>query len=1690
MMFLSFYLTNLLKIILIRMNKSLEIENLNKELVCYLKDRGILYSGLDETAAIIAEAAEIFRPKIKLPFSDMLLSAVSGFYSESPEESYIFISSVFSYLAEKTSKEKAFASIVNSSELIAREALFSMSVYLPFPAITPAEIAEFIYRRITESASGGEAEKISEQFLGILAGDINDTVILSEKFVQAKSIAIKYLIARYLDSKNIIPSKKTTEDATDPESAEMLIPLLEYSRAGFLDLLSISFYGKEKQVKFVESLKEAEKICGMKILKEAVSSAGWQRLNSALYAIEYAQTEMKGHLPLFLKRQSAKFLTECSPAVITSMKYVFYAAGERIAETEEDSKIEDNPVMIFKSYNLAHADVLKDLLDIAPLNKEKILEILGKMDKITSAYIRLFSKYSDECIKLPGIYDKLKTEVFLRLEKHHSESAVSSDLTRLVLAFEDPADINGVTTIHGLKRYLHQKGLKLGFKISDKNKNTNRTVDIICTDEERTISVLRNINYIDFESDPLSQPEKNALPYPVRIAVDAFAVNLLYGNNYFPKLSVFCYGNEVHYYIWFRNHPIFVRIDFSPPLQGGMIDLEYYGISNYEIAEHPNKNLDALRTFFAAMEFDFKMKGTRVQARYDKERTVNFGFLCRKAELLLKLSPFLMDIDWTMEGLDYTPAAKAEATKCWADSFIDWGVLPVKYILSDDKKKIKLAEYSDTASEEEMFWDGRTEYSDIYMNHQPSRFWENIHLALAEINMDIPSFPDGTGVRPLGYEILNNRLLKSFREAIEYGELTESQEFFSPAHPDLFQRMNETEIFAGIISDDGGDIKKSAVLARLILLLERTLGFISTGRVENYEVQKTQIPLLGDSLNLYVLRGRRGIIQLAVFSFGNGLYRYKKYISDKWNFNFSFDAQLLAEILRKNHYIIQFNEMPADELTAELIDFRINLRRYDPTLNKLILPDEKIIDGFKASPGRVIGKAVLSFEQRTPDDLKNCILFSETVSPTETAYVYKSAGVVSTGGGILSHAGLIAIQFNKPAIIISGRWTRTSGGAFKLAYNILEYREEKKKIHDINITQRKNLSEKEYFLEDGDIAVLNADEGTLCILGHEPETVILFENLDNFKNSCEMLEQNENTSEFLNLRGKMLKAKYQLEKSIENLSDAVSAKYFVYEILLGTTTTAPYFLESRNTFIKKVLFNPALNNQIGLYLNTLLGELKSRYENLYEKAALVILNSYSIFDIIFIRLKLIYLFNSIAAIFSTIDDSGFVSIIIGRNDILSIDNLVTEKLEELYKSRIVLLNKLFESEKIFFLRPILRQIEIITGITENSPDQETINSKKRIYDKESIYKVFEKSNKLILTSADGGLELKPLIGSKAANLAEVERLTGKGIIPEWFAVSSKGFELALNSPVSITNVQLREFSAGCSSIKEIIEKILEDGRLNFNQKSELIRLLWDGVLLPKELTDAVIESFRRLEKTVSAENTNINYYAIRSSSIEEDNELAARAGEFETFLYLRGEEQILKFLKKTWSGLWTPRALHNRTMLDLNTEYAGGVIIQRMVRSRVSGVLMTVNITKEEQREIVINAGLGLGEGIVSGLVNSDQITVAKDESVYTDNLRFRYITADKKLMVNFDDDKGYGTKLTETLYHQRFRPALEYIEICELVHTALNIESDYGYPVDIEFAMESARLWILQVRPVATFFTAVQETIEKYPLNSFTEQL
>ena len=325
----------------------------------------------------------------------------------------------------------------------------------------------------------------------------------------------------------------------------------------------------------------------------------------------------------------------------------------------------------FRAYNIVHADLLNEILDVAPLTRRRLDGILEKMARLVADFDALFGGASDrarraEADALVRVHADLRARTLEALA-HAATDPLPMEVCRLVQPFEDPQAPGEIRTLHGLKRYLHQRGLKLAFALIGAGPKTTRTIDLAVVAPDRTIEVGRHIEFVDLEGSR-GTGGAPAIPHPVRLVVEAFARQMLHAQPIPSHVRVFCYGTEVHYFARFRNHPAFIRIDYSPPLRGGMIDLQYLGVSNYELEVHPRLSLDAIRRFFQHLDFIVDVDATSIHARYDKERAVTLDDLHRRAALLFHLVPYLMDVDWTIGSLQMSDEARDLVAEAWARS--------------------------------------------------------------------------------------------------------------------------------------------------------------------------------------------------------------------------------------------------------------------------------------------------------------------------------------------------------------------------------------------------------------------------------------------------------------------------------------------------------------------------------------------------------------------------------------------------------------------------------------------------------------------------------------------------------------------------------------------------------------------------------------------------------------------------------------------------------------------------------------------------------------------------------------------------------------------------------------------------------------------------------------------------------------
>ncbi|MEM2936906.1 MAG: PEP/pyruvate-binding domain-containing protein, partial [Candidatus Bathyarchaeia archaeon] len=208
-----------------------------------------------------------------------------------------------------------------------------------------------------------------------------------------------------------------------------------------------------------------------------------------------------------------------------------------------------------------------------------------------------------------------------------------------------------------------------------------------------------------------------------------------------------------------------------------------------------------------------------------------------------------------------------------------------------------------------------------------------------------------------------------------------------------------------------------------------------------------------------------------------------------------------------------------------------------------------------------------------------------------------------------------------------------------------------------------------------------------------------------------------------------------------------------------------------------------------------------------------------------------------------------------------------------------------------------------------------------------------------------------LVGGKNANLGELRSF---GIpIPPGFAITSHAYRRFLSE----TGIAERIYA--------IIEETIKDKTdpAQFDEASKKVRSLMESAKIPGDIEREVKAAYRKLCKEVGGENP---FVAVRSSATAEDLPGASFAGQQETYLNVQGEGELMEKVKKCWSSLFTPRAIFYRESKGFpHDKVLISVGVQRMVDSRSSGVMFTLDPVTGDRDRVVIESTWGLGESLV-----------------------------------------------------------------------------------------------------------------------------
>lgn len=299
-----------------------------------------------------------------------------------------------------------------------------------------------------------------------------------------------------------------------------------------------------------------------------------------------------------------------------------------------------------------------------------------------------------------------------------------------------------------------------------------------------------------------------------------------------------------------------------------------------------------------------------------------------------------------------------------------------------------------------------------------------------------------------------------------------------------------------------------------------------------------------------------------------------------------------------------------------------------------------------------------------------------------------------------------------------------------------------------------------------------------------------------------------------------------------------------------------------------------------------------------------------------------------------------------------------------------------------------------------------------------------------------------LIGGKGLHLGELSKIEGIQV-PEGFCLTTEGYQRAI------------EHNETYHALLHRLTLLSAEDRDHIGEVSKQIRQTLMEAEIPSEVVTAVSYSLSRFGEE--------HAYAVRSSATAEDLPHASFAGQQDTYLNIIGKDAILQHIRKCWASLFTDRAVIYRMQNGFgHGQVYLSVIIQKMVFPEASGIMFTADPITGSRKVVSIDAGYGLGEALVSGLVSADGYKIREDEIIEK-----RVAT---KTMAIYARSEG-GTETKPIHPDQQKSQTLTDEQILQLGRIGRQIEAYYGRPQDIEWCLAQDNFYILQSRPITTLF-------------------
>ena len=798
------------------------------------------------------------------------------------------------------------------------------------------------------------------------------------------------------------------------------------------------------------------------------------------------------------------------------------------------------------------------------------------------------------------------------------------------------------------------------------------------------------------------------------------------------------------------------------------------------------------------------------------------------------------------------------------------------------------------------------------------------------------------------------------------------------------------------------------------LIQGKILNSIFIGNIETKEVHKLLLSLNEGQFALYGLKDNDKF-EISWVSHGICLYSIEE-LNNIW-----VNLDSFYKLIEKYHLFLH-SPLPLKESKSSVEDISFILKDIPGGYS----------DGLISSVGVATGFLVKNTPFQSVTAFKGHKIFSDTfIVPQAVEKARVAKGVFTTKDSLLSHAHIRAREEGIANVITyQAEWKETES-----PYLVLHYRDWISELWNgfqISYLDHEG-EEKQVIVKEGDIIRIVAlgKVGRVIAVGADPDPsrdirakirqiFLLLTELDHNKYFSILKEIESAPEETQPLLLKFLLQELLLTGTVMQEDLKIDCLKYFY------TSLSPSLKEFFLSYLKKIhfiyfkelenLFNKVekrliVSSHVTEVL-TLVREFLQKCKAFNELEQILISKSIPQFDIVQLKERLIRLYHEKLAIFQ---------------------KEITQKLD-VYLKKLPFL-PVFDLGKIMRL---LKQAEFL-GLNLNQPlylyAQAIIHQRLN----ESIAQIYSGIERLVVDLKHVGSYLHSLVGYKAAEIGEIlNEPKLNTLTPTGFVITTSGVRAIIHANTHL----LPE-----------IEKILKSQTSKEQKFKKIENILLAKGELPSLLKKQIATHYQKLGE---------GYVAIRSSSLLEDTLESSQAGRFLTFLYIKGLPEIYKRIFSSLAYYWAEVG-------RIDDYYP--ILIQQFLESEAALVGNSINLGHQDWQEMVINASLGLGEGLVSGEVPAD--TYIFD----TRNFRLKdSLILEKKEKVVINTLTGQGTIKKVVPTDVATAPVLSPKEGEEAINKMIQLEAYYGYPIDMEAVKVNGKIAVVQVRPITSVCRSVYQ--------------